>query len=397
MRRPWKSSIRPQVVLLGFVSLLNDTSSEMIFPLLPVFLTATLGASPVVLGVIEGFADAVSSVLKLVSGFISDRLRHRKPLILSGYGLAAAARVLLATAASWEVVFVARLVDRTGKGLRTAPRDAMIAQVTPPEHRGRAFGFHRALDHTGAVIGPLLATGLLVGLSMHIRTVFYVALIPAAVSVTVLAFLREEPRQEQAHTKATTQKLPRAFFLSMIPIALFHASNASDAFLILQASRAGVATAMIPLLWGAHHVLRASLTTHAGARSDRTSRRRWLAAGWILYAAIYMVFPAARSTGAFFALFIVYALPFALTEGAERAWVSSYARVELGGRSFGVYHLTSGMATLVGTMLFGVLYEEISPRAAFLTSACLALAAAVAIVIGGRSRVESGSAGQPLE
>jgi len=391
-----RSPIRPQVVLLGIVSLLNDTSSEMIFPLLPLFLTGTLGASPIVLGIIEGFADAVSSILKLVAGIISDRLGRRKPLIVTGYGLAAASRALIAAATAWPAVFLARLVDRTGKGLRSAPRDALIAEVTPPEHRGRAFGFHRALDHVGAVVGPLIATVLLSAMALDIRTVFYVALVPAVLSVTALAFLREAPVERPSPPSPESTRLPRSFFVALVPIALFHASNASDAFLILQASRAGVATAVIPVLWGAHHVLRSALSTHAGARSDRTSRRRWLAAGWILYAAIYAVFPAARSTGAFFALFIVYALPFALTEGAERAWIASYARVNVGGRAFGAYHLTAGLSTLVGTLLFGVLYEEISPAVAFFTSAALAVAAAAAITRY-RTPVESGSAPPSLE
>src|SRR5450759_502042 len=177
------SPLKPQVKLLGFVSLLNDSASEMIYPLLPVFLTATLGASPVVVGLIEGAADALASILKYFAGAWSDRVRHRKPLIAVGYALAAASRALIGAASTWVTVLTARLIDRTGKGVRSAPRDAMISDVTPPEQRGRAYGFHRAMDHTGAVIGPLLATLLMSGMGVSLRHMFYIAVIPGAIAV----------------------------------------------------------------------------------------------------------------------------------------------------------------------------------------------------------------------
>src|SRR5438105_5864430 len=193
--------LRPQVILFGLVSLLNASASEMIYPLLPIFLTTTLGASAFVVGMIEGAADAVASILKLVAGAWSDRLSKRKPLVTTGYALAAASRALIAIASAWPIVLAARLIDRTGKGIRSAPRDALIADVTPPEDRGRAFGFQRALDHTGAVVGPLLATLLLRGMHLPLRTVFMWAVVPGAIGVVLLfVALREEPRAKRETT-----------------------------------------------------------------------------------------------------------------------------------------------------------------------------------------------------
>src|SRR5437763_8560034 len=190
--------LRPQVILLGLVSLLNDSASEMIYPLLPIFLTTTLGATPLIVGLIEGSADALASILKLVAGTMSDRLPRRKPLIVTGYALAALSRGWIAVAGRWPSVLAARLLDRTGKGIRSAPRDAMIADVTPPESRGKAFGFHRALDHTGAVVGPLLALLFLNALHVPLRTVFLIAVIPGAIAVVLLiVFLREERRERR--------------------------------------------------------------------------------------------------------------------------------------------------------------------------------------------------------
>src|SRR5450759_1696339 len=175
--------LRPQVIILGFVSLLNDSASEMIYPLLPVFITATLGASPVIVGLIEGGADALASILKFAAGAWSDRVTRRKPIIAAGYALAAGSRALIGAAGSWMAVLTARLVDRMGKGIRSAPRDAMISDVTPPEQRGRAYGFHRAMDHAGAVVGPLLATLLMSGMGVSLRHMFYIAVIPGAIAV----------------------------------------------------------------------------------------------------------------------------------------------------------------------------------------------------------------------
>ncbi|HEX7679136.1 MAG TPA: MFS transporter, partial [Thermoanaerobaculia bacterium] len=269
--------LKPQVRLLAFASLLNDTASEMIYPLLPVFLTSVLGATPVTVGVIEGAADGLASILKYVAGSLSDRLPRRKPLVVGGYALAAASRALIAVAGRWPAVLTARLIDRTGKGIRSAPRDAIIADVTPAEDRGRAFGFQRALDHTGAVLGPLLALLFLDVIHIPMRTLFMIAVVPGAVGVAMLLFfLREEPHVARTPSNPATRQpgnLPSNFWLAITAISLFSLANSSDAFLILQAHASGVSTAMLPALWAAHHVIKSLFSTRAGALSDRIDRR----------------------------------------------------------------------------------------------------------------------------
>ncbi len=382
--------LKPQVRLLSFISLLNDSASEMIYPLLPVFLTSVLGATPVTIGVIEGAADGLASILKLVAGSISDRLPRRKPLVVAGYALAAASRALIAVAGRWPTVLTARLIDRTGKGIRSAPRDAIIADVTPAAERGHAFGFQRALDHTGAVVGPLLALFFLNLLHVPIRTLFMIAVIPGAIGVVMLVlFLKEEPRNSRASEgpalKASVP-LPSRFWLAIGAVALFSLANSSDAFLILRAHASGVSTAMLPALWAAHHVIKSLFSTRAGALSDRVDRRLLLVAGWSCYALIYVVFPFAQSLWFFVALFVLYAIPFTLSEGAERAWISDLVPAEGRGKSFGIYYLANGLCVLAGTILFGEIYQHIAPRAAFWTGAGLALAAAAAVMIVPRRR-----------
>ena len=386
LSRVSQSRLKPQVILLGLAALLNDSASEMLYPLLPVFLTTTLGATPVVIGLIEGAADGLASILKYFAGAWSDRLGKRKPLIVAGYGLAAASRALIAVATVWPLVFFARLLDRTGKGARSAPRDAMISDVTPPEQRGRAFGFHRALDHTGAIVGPLLAILLLQVLGFSLRQAILFAVIPGAIAAVMLAFLlREEPAVPRPPKELAPlvggPELPATFRGAITAVGLFSLSNSSDAFLLLQAHAAGVTTAMLPVLWASHHVIKSLFSTKAGALSDRVDRRWLLVAGWSSYALLYAAFPFARTLTSFFVLFVLYAIPFTLAEGAERAWIADLVPAEARGKSFGIYYLANGLCVLAGTALFGLLYDKVSPHAAFFTGAALALAAVFAILL----------------
>ena len=384
--------LQPQVILLGLVSLLNDSASEMIYPLLPVFMTAVLGASPTIIGLIEGAADGLASILKLLAGMYSDRIPKRKPLIAIGYALAAGSRALIGAAGSWPSVLTARLIDRTGKGIRSAPRDAMIADVTPPDQRGRAFGFHRALDHTGAVIGPLIATLLLSGLGVPLRHMFFIAVIPGAIAVLLLLFALNEPERETRRTAeagglksaTTAAPLPRSFWTVITAIGLFSLANSSDAFLLLLAHDAGISTAMLPLLWAAHHVVKSLLSTHAGALSDRMQRRHMVAFGWFLYGVTYFCFPMAKSVTSFFALFVFYALPFVFSEGAERALIGDLVPAATRGRSFGIYYLVTGIGVLIGSGIFGAIYQYVSKQTAFEVGASLAIVAAVVVTQTGR-------------
>ena len=391
--------LQPQVILLGLVSLLNDSASEMIYPLLPVFITGVLGASPTIVGLIEGAADGLASILKLAAGAYSDRMPKRKPFIATGYALAAASRALIGSAGSWVSVLTARLIDRTGKGIRSAPRDAMIADVTPADQRGRAFGFHRALDHTGAVIGPLIAALLISVLGVPLRHMFFIAVIPGAIAVVLLLFALKEPEREprsspkspaaqegEAGLKpaAAPAPLPRSFWGVIAAIGLFSLANSSDAFLLLLAHDAGISTAMLPLLWSAHHVIKSLLSTHAGALSDRMQRRHMVAFGWFLYGVTYFFFPMAKSVTSFFALFVFYALPFVFSEGAERALIGDLVPAATRGRSFGIYYLVTGVGVLIGSGIFGAIYQYVSKQTAFEVGATLAVVAAIVVTQTGK-------------
>jgi MFS family permease len=369
---------------LGLVSLLTDASSEMIYPLLPSFLIGVLGAAPAFVGLVEGLAESVASVLKVVSGRISDRMRRRKPLIVTGYALSSCMRPLVAAAtAPWHILVV-RIADRIGKGVRGAPRDALLAQVTPREELGRAFGFQRAMDHAGAVMGPLIASAILL-VRQDVRLVFALAAVPALASVLVLVLgvhdvpAASVPTARVASTPASRAATPGLGRLLAV-VGLFTLGNSSDAFLLLRAQEAGVALPLVPLLWTAHHVVKSATSTAGGALSDRLGRRATIAAGWGLYALAYAGLGLATRAWHVWVLFAVYGLHHALTEGPERALVAEMATGEARGRAFGLYHAITGALLLPASLLTGALWQAVSPAAALLTGAGLALAAAAAML-----------------
>jgi len=374
-----RSRLPRNVVALGLVSLFTDLSSEMIYPLLPLFLTATLGAGPAVLGAIEGVAETAASLLKLFSGAWSDRLGKRKPLVLAGYGLSSIMRPLMGLAASWSHVLGIRFCDRIGKGVRSSPRDALVAASVPPQDRGRAFGFQRALDHLGAVLGPVAAFALLAGAGLSYRSVFFLAAVPGAVAVAILWILvREAGETAPAGTGRgiLAGGLAPEFRSYLLIVSLFTLGNASDAFLILRSVDAGVPAAYVPLLWGAFHVVKSSLSTHAGILADRWDRRKMVVAGWVLYAAVYAAWGMAKGPGWMVGLFLVYGLHAAATEGAERALVADFVPSDRRGTAFGWFHLAVGIAALPASLLFGILWSRFGAPAAFGVSAALAMLAA---------------------
>lgn len=374
-----RSRLPRNVVALGLVSLFTDLSSEMIYPLLPLFLTATLGAGPAVLGAIEGVAETAASLLKLFSGAWSDRLGKRKPLVLAGYGLSSIMRPLMGLAASWSHVLGIRFCDRIGKGVRSSPRDALVAASVPPQDRGRAFGFQRALDHLGAVLGPVAAFALLAGAGLSYRSVFFLAAVPGAVAVAILWILvREAGETAPAGTGRgiLAGGLAPEFRSYLLIVSLFTLGNASDAFLILRSVDAGVPAAYVPLLWGAFHVVKSSLSTHAGILADRWDRRKMVVAGWVLYAAVYAAWGMAEGPGWMVGLFLVYGLHAAATEGAERALVADFVPSDRRGTAFGWFHLAVGIAALPASLLFGILWSRFGAPAAFGVSAALAMLAA---------------------
>jgi MFS family permease len=378
-----RARLHRNILALGAVSLLTDFSSEMIYPLLPVFLTTTLGAGPAALGIIEGVAETTASLLKLFSGVWSDRMGRKKPLVLAGYGISAAMRPLVGFATAWGHVLAVRFSDRIGKGVRTSPRDALIATSTPVEDRGRAFGLQRAMDHLGAVVGPLVAFLLLSGAGLSLRTVFFLSAIPGAAAVASLLFFVREPKEPappSAGRMLGEGELPPAFRRYLLIVGLFTLGNASDAFLILRAVESGIPVAYVPLLWGAFHVVKSSLSTPAGALSDWWDRRKMVVAGWIVYAVTYAAWGLVRGPAWMVALFLVYGLYAAATEGVERALVADFVPAERRGTAFGWFHLVVGISALPASVLFGVLYKWRGAPTAFGVSATLAIAASLLLL-----------------
>ena len=376
------------VISLGAVSFLTDVSSEMIYPLLPVFLTAVLGASAAYVGAIEGAAETTAALLKLASGWWSDRVRRRKPLVVIGYGIATVARPLVAIAQSAAQVLAIRVSDRVGKGIRNAPRDALIAESVDPSIRGRAFGFHRAMDNAGGIVGPLIAFAVLTWHFAALRTVFWLAAIPGVLSLlVVILFVRDVPRAAPAGASKAldlTQPMGARFWKVMGVILLFTLGNSTDAFLLLRANQLGVPVALAPILWAALHVVKSASNVPGGVLSDRIGRRPTLIAGWLLYALVYVGFAGAHAAWQAWALFAVYGVFFGLTEGSERALVADMVGLERRGTAFGWYNLAIGLGALPASLMFGFVWDRWGAPVAFLMGASLALAAAIGMTLVGK-------------
>jgi MFS family permease len=383
--------------MLGWVSFFTDMASEMIYPLLPLFLTHVLRAGAMSLGIIEGAAEAANSALKVLSGWLADRWRSPKTLVLAGYGIASAARPLIGIATAWPQVLAIRFSDRLGKGIRGAPRDAMLADMARADARGRVFSFHRAMDHAGAVTGPLIASAFLYFRPADYRTLFLLTIVPGIVVILFILRLpdRAHPveartaqntaelrsRQNPGELRRTPWNLGRRFSAAMAVILLFSLGNASDAFLLLRLSDLGTPSFWIPLLWSALHVVKVGSSLVGGALSDKFGRRTLIALGWLWYAAIYAGFGFFDTRAAIVALFLAYGLYFGFTEGNEKAWVADMAPADARGTAFGIYNAVLGLGTLAASLLFGWIWTHVSPHAAFLTGAGLALLASVLLFV----------------
>jgi MFS family permease len=365
------------VIALGVVSLFNDTAGDMINPLLPAFIAA-LGGGPEVLGVIEGIADAVASLLQLASGYLADRIGRLKAVTMAGYSIAAIARPLLALATSWWHVLLVRFGDRLGKGVRGAPRDRLIADAAPRKLRGRAFGYHRAMDHAGALVGPAIVYGML-ALGMRTRSVFAWSAAPGLLSLVILAVGVREV-ENPVPTNSIEIGVPNApgYRRFLAAIFIFTLGGSSDAFLLWRAGELGIGVVYAPLLWLVLAFVKTFSSTPGGMLSDNWGRRNTIVAGWVVYAAVYLGFAFASAAWHVWALFAVYGLFYGLTEGAERAMVIDLVSDDWRGRALGAYQAATGIALLPASIIFGVLYQKFGASAAFTFGAALAL---VAIVI----------------
>lgn len=368
------------VWLLGVISLVNDTASDMIYPLVPLYLTTVLMAGTKTLGLIEGIAEGVSSLLKLFAGVLADRSRYVKRWVLGGYTIAGLARPLIGLTTSWLGVLVLRFADRVGKGLRSAPRDAMLSLSVDPTQRGLAFGLHRGLDNLGAVIGPLVAAAML-GLGVPIRQVFLWAIVPA-LAVIGLAFCMKEPVREPVITQIKfswrLSDFPLQFRRYMGVLALFTLGNSSNMFLLLRARDLGLPQSQVPILWAVVSLVAAVFSTPLSALSDRLGRTRLIVIGWCVYAAFYLILGLQYdNTWLLWPMFAGYGLFLAATEGAEKALVADMVPQSIIGTAYGWYNLVVGLFLLPASLVFGCLWSNFAPAMAFAFGASCALIAAM--------------------
>jgi MFS family permease len=375
------------VWLLGWASLFTDAATEMIYPLLPVYLSRVLGAGAVSLGVIEGIAEGVNSLLRIVSGRLSDRWSRHKSIVIAGYLLSSLARPFIAVTTGWTEVLAIRAIDRTGKGIRGAPRDAMLAEFATAATRGRVYGFHRAMDHTGAVMGPLIATAFLLAWPGEYRTLFGLTIVPGALAVWMLFKVPEraatDAKSRIAHqtSQIAAATLPPRIWAVLSIILVFSLGNSSDAFLLLRLASALGNDAYLPLLWSLLHMVKASLSMYGGGLSDRIGRKAVIVAGWSIYAVVYVGFATADSAAWLVAWFVVYGVYFGLVEGTEKALVADLAPADRRGTAFGFYNAALGIGALLASIVFGVLYERFGHPVAFSMGAALATVAAVLLLL----------------
>jgi len=392
MNAGFRAALPRTVWALGTVSLCMDLSSELVHSLLPLYMTGVLGASVLVLGLVEGLAEATASFLKAYSGTLSDRFRRRMPLVVAGYSMAALAKPLFPLAGSAAMILGARVLDRLGKGIRGAPRDALIADVTPPGLRGAAYGLRQGLDSAGAVLGPLAAVGLMLLLASDVRAVLWFAILPALAAVLVLVLAVREPPVPGARVPANLRVLAglrglHAHYWAVVGIgAVFTLARFSEAFLVLRARDAGLSEAWSPVVMAAMSAVYALASYPAGIAADRGGRRALMIAGFVCLIAADVALAADPSPGSLFAGVALWGLHMGLTQGLLSALVADAAPAELRGTAFGVFHLVTGLSLLAASVLAGWLWSALGAAWTFYAGAAVTLAALVGLIAVGRSR-----------
>ena len=400
-----KNNRLKNVYVLGAVSLFNDFSSEMIYPLIPSFVKSVLGLGPAFLGILEGIAESTNSILKLFAGYFSDKIKKRKPFAVGGYAISNLLRPLIGLTRSWGVLLFLRFSDRVGKGIRTSPRDAMIADYSPIDRRGFAFGLQRGMDHTGAVLGSITASLLLYFFTIEFKTIFLLSAIPGIIAVLLMIFgvrstygrdniLKngiESPKKQLTKNKAAAgkkeilkfsdfKKLGKRFNLYLVILVIFTLGNSTDAFLLLRASEVGYQIAAIPLLWAILHISKAVFCVLGGHLSDKIGRKIMILSGWFVYFLTYLGFAYFDKHYLIYILFIIYGLYFGLTEGVEKALVADIVPGGNLGTAYGFYNLSLGITTLPASIIFGFIWKAYSFRAAFLTGALISVVASIMLL-----------------
>ena len=379
-----KFGISKNVFVLGLVSFFNDVASEMIYPLVPIFLTSVLGAPVAIVGLIEGIAESTASVLKVVSGWLSDKWRKRKPFVVAGYSFSAISKILLSLAFSWPFVLIARFVDRFGKGTRTSARDALITESSENSIRGRSFGFHRSLDTLGAVVGPLIALLAIHFLDNKFRLIFFLAFIPAFIGILLLLFFVKEKKKEANSSPAfhfNWRNLDHSFKIFLLISFIFALGNSSDAFLILRAQNLGLSLILVVLAYVLFNFTYAIFSIPAGIISDKIGPKKVLLIGFLLFSAVYLFFGLAHSSLFLWFLFPVYGMYMALTEGVGKAYISNLVPQEKTGTAFGVYQTTIGLCTFFASLIAGLFWTYIDVSAPFIFGSIIAVISAFLFVV----------------
>ena len=380
MKTSFFKGISKNVFALGSTSFLTDVSREMIYPLLPLYLRSVLGASTAFVGLVEGIAESTSSVLNIVSGWLSDRIKKRKTLLLWGYSLSAVTRPLIAVATiGWHILLV-RFVEKVGKGIRVPPRDALIAESCTPENRGKGFGLHRSMDNVGSILGPLLAFSLLIYLNNDYRTLFWISSIPAFLAIGILTFVVSEKPRDISQTEAPSvnrrfnlKQFNRPFKLFLIATTVFELANSSNAFLLLRVKDLGLSLELIPIIYLFSNIFKTISSMPGGILSDKLGRRNVLVVGWIVYGISYFGFAFITSVTQAWVIFGIYGLFSGMTEGVKKAFVADLVPKEVRGSAYGIHSFLVSFPQLPASLLLGILWQKFNATVAFSVGASFAI------------------------